>query len=109
MRAWDRGSSSRNPFDLGGERSDLACRRLVTRHFGDESSGAGGVREGDALANARSDRWRVIFGQCLGDLARNERAGSATVQNEPRNELGTEALSLLKEPQRLHARPAVER
>src|SRR5882672_9890524 len=109
MCAWDRGLSSGNPFDLGGVRSDLTCGSLATRHFGDEPSGAGGVRESDTLANPRSESWRVMFGQYLGDLARKERAGNATVQNEPRNELGTEAPRLVEQQQCLGRGPAVER
>jgi hypothetical protein len=42
------------------------------RHFGDEPSGAGGVRESDTLANSRGESWRVMFGQYRRDLARNE-------------------------------------
>jgi len=33
MRVWGRGSSSRNPFDLGGKRNDLACGSFAARHF----------------------------------------------------------------------------
>jgi hypothetical protein len=44
----------------------------------------------------------------LRDLARNERAGGTTVQNDPGNEMGTEVLRLLKEPQCLARYPAVE-
>src|SRR5258708_2496269 len=109
MRFWGRGSSSGNPLDLSGERSDLACGQLATRHFRDEPSGAGGVRESDTLANPRGESRRVMFGQCPSDLARNEQAGNATVQNEPGNKLGTEALCLLKQAQCLSRRPAVER
>src|SRR6266849_11184698 len=109
MRAWDRGSSSRNPFDLGGERSDLACGQLATRHFRDEPSGAGGVRESDTQANPRGESRRLMFSHCLGDLACNECAGTATVQDEPRNKLRTEALRLVKQPQCLGRSPAVER
>src|SRR6266849_2301594 len=109
MRAWDRGSSSRNPFDLGGERSDLACGWLATRHFRYKPSGTGGVSESDTLANPRGESRRLMFGQCFGDLARNEGAGNATVQDEPRDEPGTEEPCLVKQPQCLARRPAVER
>src|SRR6266446_4324526 len=109
MRVWGRGLSSGNPPDLSGERSNLACGRLATRHFRYKPSGAGRVREGDPLANPRSESWRVMFGQCPSDLARNERAGNATVQDEPRNELGTEVPRLLKQPQCLARCPAVKR
>src|SRR5260370_16379482 len=99
MRFWGRGPSSGNPLDLSSERSDLACGRLATRHFRDKPSGALGIRENDTLANARGESRRLMFSHCLGDLARYERAGSATVQDEPPNNLRPEALSLLKHPQ----------
>src|SRR5260370_41922540 len=109
MRFWGRGPSSGNPLDLSSERSDLACGRLATRHFRDKPSGARGIRENDTLANARGESRRLMFSHCLGDLARYERAGSATVQDEPRNEMGTEVPRLVKQPQCLGRRPAVER
>src|SRR5882672_10428376 len=109
MRVWGRGSSSGNPLDLSGERSDLACGWLATRYFRDKPSGAGGIRENDTLANARGESRRLMFSHCLGDLARDERTGTATVQEEPRNELGTEALRLVEQPQCLGPGPAVER
>src|SRR6266852_685158 len=109
MRVWGRGSSSANPLDLSGERSDLACGRFATRHFRDKPSGAGRVRENDTLANARGESRRLMFSHRLGDLARYERAGTATVQDEPRNKLRTEALRLVKQPQCLGRGPAVER
>src|SRR6266852_5966875 len=99
MRVSGRGSSSRNPFDLGGERSDLARGSFAARHFRYKPSGAGRIRENDTLANARGESRRLMFSHCLGDLARYERAGTTTVQDEPRNKLGTEALRLLKQPQ----------
>src|SRR5258706_16300719 len=105
MRVWGRGSSSANPLDLSGERSDLACGRLATRHFRDKPSGAGGIRENDTLANARGESRRVMFGQCLGDLARNQGAGSATVQDEPRDEAGAEEGVPGKQPPRPPPRP----
>src|SRR6266853_2586285 len=106
MRVWGRGSSSGNPFDLGGERSDLACGRLATRHFRDKPSGAGGIRENDTLANARGESRWLMFSHCLGDLARYERAGTATIQDESRNKLRTEEPRLVKQPQCLARRPA---
>src|SRR5579883_1744269 len=109
MLACDRASSSRNPFDLGGERSDLACGRLATRHFRNKPSGTGGVPEGDTLANPRGESRRVMFGQYCSDLARNERAGNATVQDETRSKLRTKALCFLKQTQGLARCPAVER
>src|SRR6266849_2093139 len=96
-RIWGRGWSSCDPFDLGSERGDLTRGRLATRHLRHEPSGARGLSESDTLANPRGKSRRVMFGQRLGDLARNERAGSATVQDEPRNKLGTEAPCLLKQ------------
>jgi hypothetical protein len=109
MRAWDRGSSSPNPFDLGGERGDLACRQLAMRHFRCKPSGAGGIRESDPLANPHGESRRLMFSHRLGNLARYERAGSTTVQDEPRNKLRTEALRLVKQPQCLGRGPTVER
>src|SRR5260370_28397068 len=108
MRVWGRGSSSGNPLDLSGERSALGCGWLATRHFRDKPSGARGIRENDTLANARGESRRLMFSHCLGDLARNERAGSAAVQDEPCNKLRTEALPLVKQPQCLGRSPAVE-
>src|SRR5216684_6741049 len=104
MRVWGRGSSSGNPLDLSGERSDLARGSFATRHFRYKPSGAGRVREDDTLANPCGESRRVMFGQCFRDVARNERAVSATVQNEPRNKLGTEEPCLLKQPQGLAGR-----
>src|SRR5712675_211623 len=109
MRVWGLGSSSGNPLDLSGERSDLACGCLATRHFRDKPSGAGGICKNDTLANARGESRRLMFSHCLGDLACNECAGTATVQDEPRNKLRTEALRLVKQPQCLGRSPAVER
>src|SRR5229473_5558950 len=105
MRVWGRGSSSGNPLDFSGERSDLARGSFAARHFRDEPSGPGRVREDGTLANPRSESWRVMFGQCLSDLARNKRAGTETVQDEPRNKLRTEAPCLLKQAQGLGCRP----
>jgi hypothetical protein len=62
-----------------GERSDLACGSFAARHFRDKPSGAGGIHENDMLANARGESRRLMFSQCLGNLARYERARTATV------------------------------
>src|SRR6266478_9718938 len=109
MRVWGRGSSSGNPLDLSGERSDLACARLATLHFRYKPSGACGLRESDPLANPHGESRRLMFSHCLGDLARCERTGPATVQDEPRNKLGTEALRLVKQPQCLGRGPTIKR
>src|SRR5260370_13168673 len=108
MRFWGRGPSSGNPLDLSSERSDLACGRLATRHFRDKPSGARGIRENDTLANARGESRRLMVSHCLGDLARYERSGTTTVQDEPRNKLRTEVLRLAKQPQCLGRLPADE-
>src|SRR6266852_6049041 len=109
MRIWCRGSSSGNPLDLSGERSDLTRGWLATRHFRYKPSGTGGIRESDTLADARGESRRLMFSHCLGDLARYERTGTATVQDEPRNKPRTEALRLVKQLKCLGRRPAVER
>jgi hypothetical protein len=49
-----------------------------------------------------------MSGQGLGDLACNERARNATVQDEP-NEIGTEVPRLVKQPQCFARYPALER
>src|SRR5258708_26361791 len=98
MRVWGRGSSSANPLDLGGERSDLACGWLAARHFRYKPSGACGLRESDPLANPHGESRRVMFGQRFGDLARDKRASNAAGQDEPPNELGTETSCLRKPP-----------
>jgi len=79
---WGRGSSSRNPFDLGGKRNDLACGSLAAWHFRYKPSSACGRDLADlhlkAMTNpeAGGQRFIAVAGSAvsMGEVAKILRA-----------------------------------
>ncbi len=93
---FDRGPSSRDPFDLGDERGDIAHGWFALRHLADEPSCTRRIREDDTLADSsREHRWLMV-GQRFRRLPGNDGAGAATVEDEARNEQRPEQTHFLQ-------------
>ena len=74
----------------------------------DEASGARGVREGDALADTRGKRRRIVISEAVGGLAGDHGARGAAVEHKTRDELRAEDARFLQQLQHLGRAPAVE-
>src|SRR5581483_11480518 len=84
---WLAAHSSHYPIDFGRQRDDLAHRVRCGVDIEDETTGARGLGEGDTLADAGREDWRIVIGEACCGLPRDHGARRAAIEHEARHEL----------------------
>ena len=101
--------SWRKHSDFGRQRFDLARANAAQIDLADELPRSGGVGKCDALPDACPEHGRIMFGERGTGFARDDRARSAAVEHEARDDLGPEHTGFAEQSQHLARRPAIER